>query len=142
MLRDRAEFVRGFESLAGRSRLVKVGEEDASLLYASELDILRTQLSEDGAEVVLATAGAAGAVLQTGGTVVNAPIAAAPGGVVDTMGAGDAVFASVVASMVRDAPADAPTWEEALEQAMAIAAATVRFHGALRACPARPRPRR
>nr|WP_274637239.1 PfkB family carbohydrate kinase [Microbacterium bovistercoris] len=131
MLRDRAEFVRGFESLAGRSRLVKVGEEDASLLYASELDILRTQLSEDGAEVVLATAGAAGAVLQAGGTVVNAPIAAAPGGVVDTMGAGDAVFASVVASMVRDAPADAPTWEEALEQAMAIAAATVRFHGAL-----------
>jgi fructokinase len=131
MLRDRAEFVRGFESLVPHCALVKVGEEDAALLYASDLDTVREQLIEAGAEAVLATAGAAGAVLEADGSVVTAPITPLAGPVIDTMGAGDAVLASIVASMVTGPMVDASAWADALERAMSVAAATVRAHGAL-----------
>ena len=122
MLHDRAEFVRGFASLVPRCALVKVGDDDARLLYASDLDVVRRQLVEAGAE---------GASLEAAGVEVTAPVVSLPGPVVDTMGAGDAVLSSLVASMIRDAPADAVAWEEALVQAMRVAAATVRFQGAL-----------
>ncbi len=131
MLHDREEFVRGFESLVPRCALVKVGDDDARLLYASDIDTVRAQLGEAGARAVLATAGAAGAVLDAAGAQVTAPAAPMPGRIVDTMGAGDAVLAAIVASMVQDAPADAAAWEEALARAMRVAAATVRFEGAL-----------
>src|SRR5690606_19906921 len=65
MLHDRAEFVRGFESLAARAELVKVGADDAALLYDGDLDALRDRLRGLGADAVLATAGADGAVLET-----------------------------------------------------------------------------
>jgi len=131
MLRDRAEFVRGFRSLVPRCRLVKVGEDDARLLYSTSVDTLRGQLVAAGAETVLATAGAAGVVLDADGVQVTMPVVSLPGDVVDTMGAGDAVLASIVASIVQDGPADAAAWEDALERAMRVAAATVRFEGAL-----------
>ncbi|QAY60460.1 hypothetical protein ET475_10980 [Microbacterium protaetiae] len=131
MLHDRAAFVRGFGSLVPSCRLVKVGDDDARLLYESDLDTVRAQLGAAGAQAVLATAGAAGAVLDAAGADVAVPVAAMPGRIVDTMGAGDAVLASIVASLVRDAPADPVAWEEALERAMRVAAATVRFEGAL-----------
>ncbi|MEQ6899026.1 PfkB family carbohydrate kinase [Microbacterium sp. KR10-403] len=131
MLHDRAEFVRGFASLVPRCALVKVGDDDARLLYASDLDVVRRQLVEAGADAVVATAGAEGASLEAAGVEVTAPVVSLPGPVVDTMGAGDAVLSSLVASMIRDAPADAVAWEEALVQAMRVAAATVRFQGAL-----------
>ncbi|GAA3765732.1 carbohydrate kinase [Microbacterium kribbense] len=131
MLADRTEFVHGFESLVPRCTLVKVGDDDAALLYSSALDALRVRLAEAGAQVVVATAGAAGAALQAGGDQITAPVAQLPGPVIDTMGGGDAVLAALVASIVQDAPASAPAWADALERALRIAAATVRFHGAL-----------
>ena len=131
MLHDREAFVRGFTSLVPRCALVKVGDDDARLLYENHLEAVRAQLGEAGAGAVLATAGAAGAVLDAAGTEVTVPVASMPGRVVDTMGAGDAVLASIVASMVQDAPADAVAWEEALVRAMRVAAATVRFEGGL-----------
>ena len=42
----RAEFVRGFERLAAGAALVKVGEDDATLLYGEPLDALRERLVE------------------------------------------------------------------------------------------------
>ena len=131
MLHDREAFVRGFAELVPRCELVKVGDDDAQLLYEDDLDVVRRQLGESGARAVLATAGAAGATLDAAGAEITVPVAAMPGRVVDTMGGGDAVLASIVASMVQDAPADAIAWEEALVRAMRVAAATVRFEGAL-----------
>lgn len=131
MLRDKAAFAAGFESLVARCALVKVGADDAALLYSSSLDGLRARLVDDGAKAVMATSGSEGAVLQTRGDVVVVPVAHMPGPVVDTMGAGDAVTASMVASIVQDEPKDATDWADALERAMRVAAATVRFHGAL-----------
>ena len=66
MLTDRAEFVRGFEALAAGAALVKVGEDDATLLYDEPLDALRERLVDLGVGAVLATQGAAGATLEAG----------------------------------------------------------------------------
>ncbi|MGN7977485.1 PfkB family carbohydrate kinase [Microbacterium sp. 22195] len=131
MLHDRAEFVRGFETLAARSELVKVGADDAALLYAGDLDALRRRLRDLGVDAVLATAGADGAVLETDAGELTAPIAALPGRVVDTVGAGDATLAGVAEGLVDGHPSSAEEWQALLDRAMLIAAATVRAEGGL-----------
>lgn len=131
MLHDRDRFVAGFEGLVPGAALVKVGDDDARLLYGSELDVLRARLVGLGAEAVLATAGAAGATLEAGRDEVTRPISALPGRIIDTMGGGDAAFATVIAALVAEVPADADAWGAVLTRAMDVAAATCRFEGAL-----------
>jgi fructokinase len=131
MLRDKAGFVRGFERVAARAELVKVGEDDAALLYGDRLDALRARLIDLGARSVLATEGAAGATIEAGDVVVTRPISNLPGSIVDTMGAGDAAFAATVVSILEAQPASADEWAEVLHNAMDVAAATCRFEGAL-----------
>ena len=131
MLSDRAEFVRGFERLAPRADLVKVGADDVELLYDGDLDALRERLRELGAGAVLATAGAAGAVLESDAGVFTAPIASLPGGIVDTVGAGDATLAAVAAGLSEGMPEADADWQRLLDRAMLIAAATVRAEGGL-----------
>jgi fructokinase len=131
MLHDKAEFVRGFERLAAGAALVKVGEDDAALLYGDRLDVLRARLIDLGARAVLATEGAAGATIEAGEVVVTRPISNLPGRIVDTMGAGDAAFAATVAALVDGTPTEADAWEAVLQSAMDAAAATCRFEGAL-----------
>lgn len=131
MLHDRDAFVRGFERVAAGSTLVKVGEDDAALLYRGSLDDLRARLTDGGAGVVLATYGAGGAAIDAGDDTVTRPVSHLPGPIIDTMGAGDAVLAATV-SLLRDRmPADADEWGAVLERAMDVAAATCRFEGAL-----------
>jgi fructokinase len=131
MLHDRVAFVRGFESLAARAELVKVGADDAALLYDGDLDALRQRLRELGADAVLATAGSDGAVLESDAGQVTAPIAALPGSILDTVGAGDATLAAVAQGLVAGHPASEGEWRRLLERAMLIAAATCRAEGGL-----------
>ncbi|MFD4960581.1 PfkB family carbohydrate kinase [Microbacterium sp. NPDC058389] len=131
MMHDKAEFVRGFEALAAGAALVKVGEDDAALLYDERLDALRARLIDLGVKAVLATEGAAGATIEAGDIVVTRPISNLPGRIVDTMGAGDAAFAATVAALVVGAPDSDEEWEAVLQSAMDAAAATCRFEGAL-----------
>ena len=131
MLSERDEFVRGFEALAPHSAIVKVGADDATLLYDGDLDALRARLRATGSGAVLATAGAQGAVLESDAGVVSAPIATLPGRIVDTVGAGDATLAAVAAGLVLDAPRDLDAWTSLLERAMDVAAATCRAEGGL-----------
>ncbi len=131
MMADRAEFVRGFEALAAKATLVKVGEDDSILLYSQPLDALRARLVDLGVDAVLATQGASGATIEAGDIVVTRPVSDLPGRIVDTMGAGDAAFAAAVASLRDGAPTDEDAWGAALERAMDVAAATCRFEGAL-----------
>lgn len=131
MLHDGAEFVRGFEALAASAVLVKVGEDDADLLYDIPLDELRTRLTDLGAGAVLATYGPGGVAVDAGELTASRPISSLPGPIIDTMGAGDAVLAAT-ASLVSDGfPADVDAWGAVLERAMDVAAATCRFEGAL-----------
>jgi fructokinase len=131
MMHDKAEFVQGFERQAAGAALVKVGEDDAALLYGDRLDVLRARLIDLGAAAVLATEGAAGATIEAGDVVVTRPVSSLPGRIVDTMGAGDAAFAATVAALVAATPDDAEGWEAVLQSAMDAAAATCRFDGAL-----------
>jgi fructokinase len=127
LLRDRAGFVRGFEHVAARASLVKVGEEDAELLYGRPLNEVRDAVAGLGTAVVVATAGAAGASVVADGAVTSRGISHLPGRIVDTMGAGDAVLA-VLAHALASGVDD---WGVALQLAMDTAAATCRFEGGL-----------
>ncbi|MDJ0376756.1 PfkB family carbohydrate kinase [Cryobacterium sp. PH31-L1] len=133
MLHDGPRFVRNFEALAARSLLVKVGDEDADLLYDSTLEDLRERLIDSGAHTVLATAGRLGAsVTFAQNERVTVPIAQLDGPVIDTMGAGDATLAASVCTIVTDGvPQDSTAWQALLADAMLTAAATCRHEGAL-----------
>ncbi|WP_372468566.1 PfkB family carbohydrate kinase [Microbacterium maritypicum] len=131
MLHDRAEFVRGFERIAASAVIVKVGADDAALLYDGDLDALRVRLREIGAAAVLATAGAAGATLDTEAGIASAPITPLAGDVIDTVGAGDATLAAVAAGLVSTSPTELREWRVLLLRAMHIAAATCRAEGGL-----------
>lgn len=119
-IRDRAAFVAAFEQVAARCELVKIGDEDAQLLYGVGVD--EVALSSP---VVLATEGARGASVRTPTATVHRPIVSDERPVIDTMGAGDATFASVVADLARGSD----DWEAMLDAAMSIAAETVRHAG-------------
>lgn len=131
MLHDGDAFVRGFEKAAAAASLVKVGEDDATMLYSEPLDTLRTRLIDLGAGAVLATYGPGGAAIDAAGETVTAPIADLPGRIVDTMGAGDAAFAATISGMLSTTPSTREEWAAVLDQAMDAAAATCRFEGAL-----------
>lgn len=131
MMHDTAEFVRGFEALAAGAALVKVGDDDAELLYGQPLDALRARLIDLGVTAVLATEGPAGATIETGQVVVTRPVSDLPGRIVDTMGAGDAVLAATAAAVIAEAPSGQDEWAAVLHRAMDVAAATCRFEGAL-----------
>ena len=131
MLRNKAEFVRGFERLVPGAALVKVGADDATLLYGDRLDAVRSRLIDLGARAVLATEGAAGATIESDSVVVTRPVSSLPGRIVDTMGAGDAAFAATIAALLTDEPSGIDYWGAVLQSAMDVAAATCRFEGAL-----------
>lgn len=131
MMTDRAGFVRGFEAVAQKAALVKVGEDDAVLLYGEPLDALRARLIDLGVDAVLATQGSSGATIEVGDVVVTRPVSDLPGRIVDTMGAGDAAFAAAVAALRDGMPDGEDAWGAVLERAMDVAAATCRFEGAL-----------
>lgn len=131
MLSDRGEFVRGFERLAADAAIVKVGADDAALLYDGDLDALRSRLRELGADAVLATAGKDGATLEADAGTVVAPISHLPGAVIDTVGAGDATLSAVAAGLVGVRPQAAGDWQKLLDRAMDVAAATCRAEGGL-----------
>lgn len=131
MLSDRAEFVRGFERLAAEAAIVKVGADDAAILYGGDLDALRARLRGLGAAAVLATAGADGATIDADAGVASAPIAQLPGAVIDTVGAGDATLAAVSEGLVAQSPTELGEWRALLSRAMDVAAATCRAEGGL-----------
>ncbi|MCU1474787.1 MAG: hypothetical protein JWQ92_2855 [Amnibacterium sp.] len=134
LLSDVAAFVRNVDRVASAVRLVKLGDEDAALLYGTELDDAARRLQQDGARLVLATAGGRGASLHLPDGRLDAPVAELPGPIVDTIGAGDATLAALTDALLRadrEDGGDALFWEGALQNAMIIAAATCRSEGPL-----------
>ena len=102
MMNDRAAFLENFLRAVGGSVLAKVGDEDAALLIGGSVEDLADRLLAAGAGAVLATAGSRGAeVRRADGTTIDVGIAALPGAVIDTMGAGDATLAATVHAPAR-----------------------------------------
>lgn len=131
MLSDRDEFVRGFERMVKDAAIVKVGADDAALLYDGDLAALRVRLRGLGARAVLATAGKDGATLDTDTGVSSAAISELPGSIVDTVGAGDATLAAVAEGLAETLPRTQEKWQRLLDRAMDIAAATCRSEGGM-----------
>ncbi len=118
--------------------LVKIGSEDAELLFGAELPEVAARFLAAGARAVLATHGPGGVTLHRADGDIHRPITADARPIVDTMGAGDATFASVAADVVRwGVPGSLAEWGAVLERAMAIAAETIRHPGGMLRQPTR-----
>lgn len=132
LLRDAVVFRREFEATARTALIVKIGDEDAALLYQSDVEQVAGALLASGAGAVVTTLGPAGAEVHLPDrSVISRPIAALPGEIVDTMGAGDATLASISAAVLRrSSPMSLAWWGDALDDAMLLAAATCRVAGA------------
>ena len=129
MLHDPDRFRDALLAFGGTAQLVKLGDDDTRLLWGEPVaDIAPRLLSRY--PYVLSTEGKAGAGIRIGDARWRHPSVVEADAVVDTMGAGDAVFASVLA---RTATTDIREidWFDSLRQAMRIAAATIAHPGAL-----------
>jgi fructokinase len=105
-------------------------------LYGRDDDGLIEPLFDRGVEIVLLTRGKLGAGIFTRTGLRLAPATRLASPIVDTMGAGDAKLACVIAFiLVEGMPQDNEGWRACLTQAMNIAAATCRFAGAALARP-------
>jgi fructokinase len=134
MMSDLETFVRNVDRVASSARFVKIGDEDAELLYGASLEDAAARLQRDGAAFVLATAGRCGATLLTPAGRIEAGIAELPGPIVDTIGAGDATLAAMTDALLRadqKGASDLDQFSGALQNAMIIAAATCRSEGPL-----------
>lgn len=132
MTLDKPGFVAEFEKHASVAWIVKISDEDADYMYGTSAQEAARRLLGLGTKAVVATYGAGGAEVFLPGDSVRVPIAALPGPVVDTMGAGDATIATVVAEVLHGGfHSDLATWEAMLSRAMMNAAATCRRAGAL-----------
>ena len=101
-LGDREQAWRDVESLADRSGLVKMSNEDVDLLHpgADPADIARSLLGGDRTELVVITHGASGAAAYTKNAEawVDAPRV----DTVDTVGAGDSFMSALLAVLVAE----------------------------------------
>lgn len=134
-------FREAVERIGARSRVVKVGDEDAELVWGTEPHAVASRLLSLGAAAVLVTEGPDGATAHARTASIHAPIHAMDAPIVDTIGAGDATIAAVAAALaeaeITGTDVGADWWREVLDDAMAIAAATCRVEGGLLQLPQR-----
>ena len=92
------------DAMRARAALVKVSDEDIALLYPDADPVaVVTAWAQDGPAMVVLTRGAEEVVAIRGDTQIRVPVA--PVEVVDTVGAGDAFQASLLASIaIKDDP--------------------------------------
>jgi fructokinase len=126
LIADMAAYRQGSERAMAQAALVKMSDEDMCLFYGGDRNAMVARLFDLGAATVLLTHGGAGASLYTrSGITISVDIARAARPVVDTMGAGDATLATVIAFILRQGlPDSTAAWRHCLEEAMQVAAAT------------------
>jgi len=131
LIADRVAFRNGAEKVFACADIAKVSDEDAELLYGGNEAYVVARLLSLGARAVLFTHGCKGAAIHTSDALqIRVPIAEAAGLIKDTMGAGDATLATVIAFVLRRGlPHSAGAWRTCLEEAMRVAAATCRQIG-------------
>ena len=130
LVSDANRFGENLLAFAARCELVKIGEDDAHLLYGESAETVASRFVSAGAAAVIATHGPGGATVYLADRVVRRPIAHLTGEPVDMMGAGDATFATVLAGLIRrDFSTDETAWQQILDHAMVVAALTIRAPG-------------
>ncbi len=131
LIHDMAAYRAGAERAMAKAALVKLGDEDSALFYGGDRNAAIDRLFGLGIETLLLTHGSEGASLHTrSGLSVSVPIATQASPIVDTMGAGDATLATVIAFILRQGlPDNAEAWRLCLTEAMQVAAATCAHAG-------------
>ncbi len=120
-----------FTRAAASADLVKLSDEDAAWLYPGLLpEQVLAEVATYGPRIVVITRGGAGAIALGPGGI--AEVAALTVDVVDTIGAGDAYMASLIASALDDPQLfeSAPALQRALRRAAVTAGITVSRAGA------------
>lgn len=131
LIHDMDAFRQGAERAMAKAALVKLGDEDTALFYGGDRQAAIDRLFGLGVETLLLTHGGDGASVHLrSGLSVSVPIAAQSKPIVDTMGAGDATLAAVIAFILRRGmPRDADDWRACLSEAMLVAATTCAHAG-------------
>ena len=140
LIADMAAYRAGAEKAMEATALVKLSDEDAGLFYGGDQQAAVARLFGLGIETLLFTHGGDGASLRTrAGLSVKVGIARQTKPIVDTMGAGDATLATVIAHIVRQGiPKNSGEWRHCLEHAMRVAAATCASAGGALRLPEEP----
>lgn len=125
----RERFAAGLDALAARALLVKVSDEDTELVYGEDAGETASRWLGAGTGAVAVTRGPDGAIITTAAGEASAAVPVLAASIVDTIGAGDSVLASLAASVIDHDHVGG--WAGPLERAMAVAAATTRAAGGL-----------
>lgn len=142
LVADPEAFRRHLERVATRAHLVKVSLEDLEFLYAGRSRDGVRRLIGQGPDVVIVTKGPGGAeAVTSAGRKFHAPAAVLQSPVIDTMGAGDAALAVLLAGAMRQICGNGSAgitrvlsdldWQGLLEQSMMRAALACRTLGGL-----------
>lgn len=128
---DVAAYLAGFRRLARAADVVKISEQDVAELGLKRPEALVDELFGTGVRVVLVTRGSRGAGLHLpSGERIDVPVPSRPVPVVDTMGAGDATLAVLVAGIaVSGVDLGVDRWTELAVAAMELAADVCRVAG-------------
>ncbi|GAA1547170.1 PfkB family carbohydrate kinase [Microbacterium ginsengiterrae] len=128
ILNDVEKYRIGFERVARGSRIVKLSDEDLITLYGD--DQLVAALVDSGIVVVVTHGRRGASVHLPGQPPLHAPARELAQPMVDTLGAGDATLAALIAGVLDSASlTDRTIWEYSLARAMEIAAWTCRSAG-------------
>ena len=140
LIADMVAYRVGAEKAMEAVALVKLSDEDVGLFYDGDHQAAADRLFGLGIETLLLTHGGDGASLRTrAGLSVKVGIARHTKPIIDTMGAGDATLATVIAYIVRQGiPKNSGEWRHCLEQAMRVAAATCASAGGALRLPEEP----
>ncbi|GAA3610762.1 PfkB family carbohydrate kinase [Agrococcus terreus] len=122
-------FAAGLDRLAARALLVKLSDEDVELVYGEPPEATAQRLLDAGTGAVCITRGPDGAEICTREACARAAVPQLEAPLVDTIGAGDSVLATLAAAVAADE--HEAGWAAPLERAMAVAAATTRSAGGL-----------
>lgn len=136
-LGEKESYIRNFEGVARSSQLVKLSCEDIRVLYEGDVDDIVLRLLILGVNTIFLTRGAGGAsIYSASGVTAHVEAAKLDGDVVDTMGAGDASLAALIARILSHGmPPDSSGWAVYLRYAMLAAGITCRHLGGANATP-------
>lgn len=131
MIGDRAAALRRFARACTAADLVRLSDEDAAWLYPGrQPEEVLTDIAARGPRLVVLTRGSRSTLALGIGGIIEAPVW--PSDVADTIGAGDAYMAALIASAVEDPLllTSEPALERALRRAAVAAGITVSRVGA------------
>jgi fructokinase len=134
LVRDPAGLRRTVEEFAATAHLVKLSAPDADALFGLDPARAAAHLRSVGADTVVVTLGAAGALLAHDTEVVPVPAPAVTA--VDTTGAGDATMAGLIFALARHGlPADVEGWRGHVTFATQVGALVCEIPGGATAMP-------